>query len=84
MTTIEYKITFELLSNRQEGCTPLSTRTGDLLERSVSSALCNLIDQGKTWDESDGEFDEELRDRCLAIVKKHIGKFNLEAREVSK
>ena len=50
MTTIEYKITFELLSNRQEGCDPLSTRMGDLLERSVSSALCNLIDQGKTWE----------------------------------
>jgi recombinational DNA repair protein RecR len=84
MTTIEYKITFELLSNRQEGCTPLSTRMGDLLERSVSSALCNLIDQGKTWEKTEGEFTDEERDKALAIVKKFIGKFDLEATEVSK
>tara|TARA_R110002153_G_C13185139_1_gene485481 strand:- start:431 stop:685 length:255 start_codon:yes stop_codon:yes gene_type:complete len=84
MSKIEYKITFELLSNRQEGCTPLSTRTGDLLERSVSSALCNLIDQGKTWEKTEGEFTDEERDKALAIVKKFIGKFDLEVTEVSK
>jgi len=84
MSKIEYKITFELLSNRQEGCVPQSTRVGDLLERSVSSALCNLIDQGKTWEKTDGEFTDEERDKCLAIVKKFIGKFDIEAKEVSK
>jgi hypothetical protein len=84
MSKIEYKITFELLSNRQEGCVPQSTRVGDLLERSVSSALCNLIDQGKTWEKTDGEFTDEERDKCLAIVKKFIGKFDIEAKGVSK
>ena len=84
MSKIEYKITFELLSNRQEGCVPQSTRVGDLLERSVSSAFCNLIDQGKTWEKTGGEFTDEERDKCLAIVKKFIGKFDIEAKEVSK
>lgn len=84
MTIIEYKITFELLSNRQEGCDPQSTKVGDLLETSVSSALCNLIDQGKTWERTDGVFTDEERDKCLAIVKKYIGKFDLEVTEVSK
>jgi len=69
---VEYKITFELLDCDVDSYT----------ERHLCDCLCTLIDQGKTWDESDGEFDEEVRDRCLAIVKKHIGKFDLEAREI--
>ena len=55
-----------------------------MLETSVSSALCNLIDQGKTWERTDGVFTDEERDKCLAIVKKYIGKFDLEVTEVSK
>tara|TARA_R100001443_G_C3228681_1_gene147801 strand:- start:155 stop:385 length:231 start_codon:yes stop_codon:yes gene_type:complete len=71
---IEYKITFELLDCDFDSLT----------EEHLCDSLCALIDQGKTWDESDGEFDEDVRDRCLAIVKKHIGRFDIEVQEVSK
>ena len=84
MTTIEYKITFELLSDRKEGRDPLSTKVGDLLEASVCSALCSLIDQGNTLERTGGVFTDKERDKCLAIVKKYIGKFDLEATEVRK
>ena len=71
---VEYKITFELLD----------CEYNSLTESRLCDALCQLIDQGKTRDESDEKFDEEERDRCLAIVKKHIGRFSVEVDRVSK
>ena len=72
--TVEYKITFELLD----------CDFGSTTESNLCDCLGALISQGKTWDESDGEFDGDVRDRCLAIVKKHIGRFDIGAQEVSK
>jgi|TARA_Y100000114_G_C11546552_1_gene225124 hypothetical protein len=71
---VEYKITFELLD----------CEYNSLTEYHLCDALCSLIDQGKTRNESDEKFDEEERDRCLAIVKKHIGRFSVEVDRVSK
>ena len=77
---VEYKITFELennyLGNKQWG-------VGSLWESRLCDALCSLINQGKNGEDLlDGEFDKYHKDNCLALVKKHIGKFDLEAREI--
>ena len=78
---IEYKITFELENNylgmKEWG-------VGSLWESQLSDALCYLIDQGKNSEHLvvDEEDEKYYIDNCLAKVKKHIGKFDVEAREV--
>jgi len=76
MKTIEYKITFELENNED-------WEYGSNKEFVLADCLCSLIDQNKSYKNGE-EFKDEDRDFCLAKVKKHIGKFDLEAREVNK
>lgn len=68
---VEYKITFELQGY------PF----GNPKESYLAECVCALIDQGKSTGE---EFTTEELAECLNYVKDHIGKFDLEAREVSK
>lgn len=75
---VEYKITFEL-ENNHLGMKEWGV--GSLWESQLSDAFCSLIDQGKSGEGA--EFDKYHRDNCLAKIKKHIGKFDLEAREVN-
>ena len=74
---IEYKITFELENkyhnNEEWG-------RGSFGETSLCDAICVLIDQGKSDDVVPSDV---LVEHCLAKIKKHIGKFDLEAREVN-
>jgi len=67
MKDFKYEITFELINTDNNSINPLEIK--------VANALCQIIDQGKTFiDES--YTDKDLK-RDLAIIKKHIGSFNL-------
>jgi hypothetical protein len=71
MKDFKYEITFELINTDNNSINPLEIK--------VANALCQIIDQGKTFiDESYS--DKDLK-RDLAIIKKHIGSFNLNVEE---
>ena len=74
---VEYKITFELENNYHNN---EEWGIGSLWESQLSESVCVLLDQGKSDDVVPSDV---LVEHCLAKIKKHIGKFDLEAREVN-
>ena len=71
MKSFKYDINLELVDTDDKSINPLEIK--------VANALCQIIDQGKTFiDES--YLEEDLK-KDLAIIKKHIRRFSLSVEE---